>query len=375
MPRKPPVRIVPSTKPSAVGMGLVALDIVVTDDKDRQPRYFAGGTCGNVLTILSYLGWRSTPVARFSPGPAADRVIKDLEDFGVSTRCISRQKDGSTPVIIHRIRRSVAGEVRHSFSWRCPSCGAHLPGYKPVLGSVATHLLSGFGKVDVFFFDRVSRGVLSVAAHVRKHGGLVVFEPSSVNDPRLFREAWTLSHVVKYAHERLRDIADVEFAHGERDRVLLEIETLGQAGIRYQSRLPKARSRGWVQLPAFPAKALKDGAGAGDWCSAGLIDRLGRQGLLAFKKTSTDELRLAVRFGQALAAWNCGFEGARGGMYERDKATFEREIEQILAGVEVEAASAAAVDTGLPQAVRQFCPSCDSGERARSTAARERRRV
>jgi len=127
MPRKTKVRIVQSKKPSAVGMGLVALDVVVTDDKDRQPRYFAGGTCGNVLTILSYLGWRSTPVARFSPG--------------VSTRCISRQKDGSTPVIIHRIRRGAAGEPRHSFSWRCPSCGAHLPGYKPVLGSVATHLL------------------------------------------------------------------------------------------------------------------------------------------------------------------------------------------------------------------------------------------
>lgn len=365
-------RIVQPPKPSAVGMGLVALDVVVTDDKDRQPRYFAGGTCGNVLTILSYLGWHSTPVARFSSGPAAERVIMDLESFGVSTSSISRQKDGSTPVIIHRIRRDAAGAARHSFSWRCPSCGSHLPGYKPVLGSVAAHLAPGLGQVSVFFFDRVSRGVLSVAAHVRKHGGLIVFEPSSVNDPKLFREAWALSHIVKYSHERLRDIADVEFAHGERDRVLLEVETLGPSGIRYQSRLPKARSRGWVQLEAFPAKSLKDGAGAGDWCSAGVIDKLGRQGLLGFRKTSADDLRLAVRFGQALAAWNCGFEGARGGMYERDKATFERDIEQILRGVEIELASAATVDTEVHQAIRRLCPSCESSGRARSVDTRRR---
>ena len=373
MPRKP-VRLVRSKTPSAVGMGLVALDVVITDDKKRQPRHFAGGTCGNVLTILSYLGWRSTPVARFSPGPAADRVIADLECRGVLTRFITRQKDGSTPVIIHRIRHRNGGEPRHSFSWRCPSCGAHLPGYKPVLGSVATELVSALGLVNVFFFDRVSRGVLSVAAHVRKQGGLIVFEPSAVNDPKLFREAWALSHIVKYSHERLRDIADVEFAHGERDRVLLEVETLGPAGIRYQSRLSRARTGGWVRLDAFPAKALRDGAGAGDWCSAGLIDKLGRDGLLGFKKTSTAELKTAIRFGQALAAWNCGFEGARGGMYERDKTTFERDIQQLLDGAEIAAASSDIVDDGVDEAVRQFCPSCEPSGRARNLDTRRPRR-
>ena len=55
-------------RPAVTGMGLVALDMVITEPSDREPRFFAGGTCGNVLTILSYLGWAATPVARLRRG-------------------------------------------------------------------------------------------------------------------------------------------------------------------------------------------------------------------------------------------------------------------------------------------------------------------
>ena len=364
MPRNSPVRTVHLKQPTVLGMGLVALDVVLADDKHQQPRYFAGGTCGNTLTILSYLGWRSVPVARLSPGPTAERVVDDLNSRGVSTEFVTRQADGSTPVIIHRIRHRTTGEPQHSFSRRCPSCGAHLPGYKAVLASVASHLTSRVGHVNVFFFDRVSRGVLLLAAQVRKQGALIVFEPSSVGEPRLFREAWTLAHIVKYSHERLRDIADVEFARGERSRVLLEVETLGRSGIRYQSRLSHASIRSWIQLDAFSANGIRDAAGAGDWCSAGVIDKLGRRGLLGFKKTSAGELKDAVRFGQALAAWNCRFEGARGGMYEVDKSALDRHIKEILRGAELQTRPEEAMDNEVHRAVRPLCPSCNATRRA-----------
>ena len=37
------------TQPLAVGTGLVALDVVITEGSDQPARYWAGGTCGNVL--------------------------------------------------------------------------------------------------------------------------------------------------------------------------------------------------------------------------------------------------------------------------------------------------------------------------------------
>ncbi len=375
MPAKHPVRTIQSNTPVAIGIGLLALDVVLTDDRDRQPRYFGGGTCGNVLTILSYLGWRSNPIARLSPGTAADRVLDDLQRQGVSTNFVTRKRDGSTPVIIHRIKRGHNGEPYHTFSWRCPSCGAHLPGYKAVLSSVAEHLSPKLGHAHVFFFDRVSRSVLVLANQLRKHGAVIVFEPSSVGDPKLFREAWTAAHIVKYSHERLRDIADVEFARGERDRVLLEVETLGRAGARYQSRLPSAPTRGWVTVEAFSPTGLKDSAGAGDWCTGGLIDKLARRGILGFRKVTQTDLSDAVRFGQALAAWNCRFEGARGGMYEVTKANFDQEIARILSGTVLDAPSAPLDDYDAPKGVRGLCPSCNGAGTERHSSAQHRRRA
>src|ERR1700674_1586838 len=96
--------------PGVVGTGLVALDVVLNADRDSgcSLQCFAGGTFGNVLTVLSYLGWQATPVARLSPGPAAEQVSSDLRQWNVATDYLSVDADGSTPTIIQRIGRRAA---------------------------------------------------------------------------------------------------------------------------------------------------------------------------------------------------------------------------------------------------------------------------
>ena len=117
------------------------------------------------------------------------------------------------------------------------------------------------GDSDVFFFDRVSRGALTVAQAARERGAVIVFEPSAVGDPRLFHEAWALAHVVKYSHERLRDIADLEFAPGERDGVVVEIETLGRGRGALPKLVAAGETRGWVTMSAFCQSEVRDAAG------------------------------------------------------------------------------------------------------------------
>src|SRR5438067_654824 len=75
-----------SMKPVAVGTGLIALDIVLSEVSGEPPRHWAGGTCGNVLAALAYLGWQTLPVARLHPGGAANRIRQDLKTCGVSDR-------------------------------------------------------------------------------------------------------------------------------------------------------------------------------------------------------------------------------------------------------------------------------------------------
>jgi fructokinase len=301
-------------------------------------------------------------VGRLSPGPAAERVLADLRHWKVSTNFLSVDAGGSTPIIIQRIGRRATGQLYHSFSWRCPVCGAHLPGYKPVLASVAQHMAGRLPSAQVFFFDRVSRGSLHLGRKASENGALVLFEPSGIGDPDLFREAWGLAHVVKYSHERLRDIADLELNPSEREGILLEIETLGEEGLRYRSRLPRSRSKGWATLAAFPVPELKDAAGSGDWCTAGLLNKLARGGLPALKKASSESLRQALCYGQALAAWNCGFEGARGGMYEVDLVTFHEQVEQILEGGDFEPLLLEKQNPALAKLLASLCPACEKAD-------------
>ena len=44
-----------NTKRVVVGAGLVALDVVLDERTATPPRLWAGGTCGNVLSILAFL--------------------------------------------------------------------------------------------------------------------------------------------------------------------------------------------------------------------------------------------------------------------------------------------------------------------------------
>jgi fructokinase len=324
------------------------------------------------MAVLGFLGWKAAPISRLAPGPTTDYIVNDLRKWQVSTQFITQLPDGSTPVIIQRIGRTPTGEARHTFSWRCPACGSYLPSYKPVLAPTAHELALRIKRVQLFFFDRVSRSVLFMAAVCKKRGALVVFEPSGVGDPALFQEAWSLAHIVKYSHDRLQDINESGLSKPQRESVLLEIETAGSAGIRYRSRLPLARSRGWASMKAFPVVTLKDAAGAGDWCTAGLLDVVGRGGAAAFGRTSEAKLAEGLKRGQAYAAWNCGFEGARGGVYEVSKPTFSRTISRILERsdkpAELESQSVQRPDRLL----EHFCPSCPKansrGSSGRSTA-------
>ena len=343
--------------PLVVGTGLVALDVVLADDSRVSARQWAGGTCGNVLLALRYLGWESAPIARFREGHAANRILDDLRRWGASTDFITVADDGSTPVIVQRIGRTLSGEPYHTFSWRCPRSGNRLPGYRPILASVAHHLAAEIGTPKVFFFDRVSRGALTLARVAAARGAAIVFEPSGVGHPALFREAWEIAHVVKYSHERLQELpAEVEAIDGVR----IQIETLGRDGLRYRSRLPACKTRSWQRLEALPAEDVKDTAGAGDWCTAGIVHKLLREGANGLGALNDAGLREAIRYGQALAAWNCAFEGARGGMYSVEKEDFERQVERILRGAESMIAPVTSEQASTPNASDCVCPACET---------------
>jgi sugar/nucleoside kinase (ribokinase family) len=319
---------VENVKPRAFGTGLIALDLVMSASPDTPVRAWAGGTCGNVLSILAYLGWDSYPIARMNGDPASQRVKADMAAWGVKLDFAGCEPTAHTPIIIQEIRRGRDGAPTHRFSWACPRCGQWLPGFKavtrPAIDIVAPHL----EHAALFFMDRLSRAALSLAARAAEAGAVVMFEPSGRSDPKLFAEALQLAHIVKYADQRLSEAGG---AMGAGSATLLEVQTMGAEGLRYRERLTGEASA-WLRLPAISAPQFVDSCGSGDWCTAGLLSKIARNGSGGTGAWNSTLLAEGLRYGQALAAWNCAFEGARGGMYAVEPRLFETLVGQILEG-------------------------------------------
>src|SRR4051794_20698222 len=111
----------------AVGTGRLTLDVIVREG--APPRSQAGGTCGNVLANLAYLGWRAYPLTDLGDDDPGHRFRADLERWGARSDLLRHVSGEESPVIVHHIRDTEQGAV-HSFSSRCPACGRRLRYYE-----------------------------------------------------------------------------------------------------------------------------------------------------------------------------------------------------------------------------------------------------
>ena len=315
-------------QPKIFGTGLIALDIVIGPDPETPVRSWAGGTCGNVMSILAWLGWDAYPIARMNGDLASECVHTDMARWGVHLDWATCAPTTDTPIIVQEIRRGRDGRPRHRFSWSCQICGRWLPPFKAITVNVVEKIRPALADASVFFLDRLSRATLTLAAEASALGAVVVFEPSGKATDKLMAEAIAIAHVVKYADDRLAGIRGVM---ANDSAALLEVQTLGERGLKYRHRLGRGISD-WMYLQAVPAPRLADTCGSGDWCTAGLIAKTAVGGEKGLRRAGARGVRAALRYGQALAAWNCGFEGARGGMYSVPREAFESQITSLLNG-------------------------------------------
>lgn len=355
-------------RPKVYGTGLIALDLVLGLDPNSPVRSWAGGTCGNVLSILAYLGWEAFPIARMNGDPASDRVRADMAQWGVRLEFANCGPTAHTPIIIQEIRRGRDGRPKHRFSWSCPKCGQWLPAFKPVTTAAVDAVAPALKDASVFFLDRLSRASLTLAKEAAARGAVVVLEPSGKATDKLMAEAIGVAHVVKYADQRL---AGVEGVMGIGSATLVEVQTLGETGLRYRHRFGKAPSD-WVHLGAVPAPRLVDSCGSGDWCTAGFVAKAAVGGLAGLRDGGPQGVQAALRYGQALAAWNCGYEGARGGMYAVTRGAFAEQIAALLAG-QLDCLSDAVLQPASESLID--CPACPLPPRGRPVAPRRLKRA
>lgn len=309
------------TKPICIGTGLVALDVIISSISHESPKFLAGGSCGNVLTILSYLGWSAYPIARLSNNVATELLLQDLRAWEVNDDLLSFNESGSTPIIIHRILKNASGIPKHRFEFRNPEDGKYLPSYKPCLAKSVDDIYNQKTNPQVFYFDRINRASIELAKLYKRQGAIIFFEPSSIKDIKGFKECLEVADVLKFSQERIANYKEL-YPEGKAE---LEIQTLGDKGLLYRRR----NDHSWKKLTGFKINNIKDAAGAGDWCTSGIILNLFRNGA-DISTVNNTEIIFALQFGQALSTLNCTYEGARGLMYNIKPAELIHYISHII---------------------------------------------
>lgn len=311
-------------KPLCIGIGLVALDIVINGNTNTPSKIYAGGSCGNVLTILSFLHWDTYPIARLKQNEATKRLISDLNIWNVKTSLISQTPDGSTPIIIQKNKKDKNGSPVHTFHFKNPDNKEWLPAYKPLLANKVETLTKISPTPSVFYFDRIHRSSIALAKYYKEKGAIIYFEPSSISDEKQFEECLNLADIIKFSSERINNYSTLFPIQ----RVPLEIETLGNKGIRYRFS-HQLKAKVWKIIPSYEISLFVDTAGSGDWFSAGVISKIGRTGKEGFNTLKAESIEIVLKYGQALGALNCFFDGARGLMYSHNNVQLDSLVKKI----------------------------------------------
>ena len=286
-------------------------------------------------------------------------LLKEMKSFKLKCDQVFLNKAVSTPIIVEEISNGTNRNASHRWKWTCPICGSKLPAYRPIPANEIETIREQMPSCEVFYFDRVSPSAVQLAQTSRSRGAIVFFEPSMVGDKEVFKQCLRVADVVKYSHSRSAVLTKLlgEFA------VPLEVETLGAEGVRYRIRTPLANSN-WVAVPAYNLRNVKDSAGCGDWCSAGMIHVLGSFANGQVENVSSEVVDYALRFGQTLAALKCSFEGARGLMYAVSRESLQELVERAWCDSTLWDTFPNNHYTVPSKALRLICPNCRTSESA-----------
>ena len=300
--------------PTCIGTGMVALDAIYGSGK-QPPSFLAGGSCGNVLTILASFGWGAFPMARLGNDIEGERIIEDMKKWGTKTEFIQQERDTKTPRIIERV---FAGKnPYHRFYLKCEH-GKWLPQKKVLTLKSMRMIRDDLPSADVFYFDRATPSACELAQYLKQRNTIIVFEPPHFLSSDLFRRCLRTADIVKHCYDNSKSLEKLDVS------IPLEIQTMGKEGLQYKTNF--LRNTEWKMLPPFPAHNLIDAAGSGDWLSAGMIHHL--RDCKTIMAVGRKRLKDALNFGQALASLNCNYVGARGMMYCLPQETITRLAER-----------------------------------------------
>ena len=266
-----------------IGTGIFFLDTIVVREYPEWPsmRPFVdkvvleevGGTCGNVMCILSWLGWDARPVVCLDDSPEGLKITEDLKRYGCDCRYVTNTPGGGTTLLRCTHKKSTDGQ--HVMSVRVGSPGGSRFPKRHFLRArdEAPAFLDHLAEVpSVFFFDDPAAGNRLIAKALKERGSMVYFEPSKVVT-NADLDAVKAADIIKFSDENVPDFSFVDAFQGK-----VFIQTMGAKGVRI-----KYRDRPWVTVDGVMNDNVVDTEGAGDWFTSTFINALAEAGGLDYE--------------------------------------------------------------------------------------------
>ena len=295
---------------SIIGTGIFNLDIIVKRDYPQWPamRPFedkvvleeVGGTCGNVMSILAWMGWNVRPIACLDDSPEGLIITEDLKRYGCDCRYVTNTPGGGTTLLRCTHKKSADGQ--HTMSVRAGSPGGSRFPKRHFLRArdeAQIFLDQLIEMPSVFFFDDAAAGNRLLAKVLKERGAMVYFEPSKVATNADF-DAVKASDIIKFSDENVPDVSFVEDFRGK-----LFIQTMGPKGVRY-----KYKNQPWEVVEALPIQHVVDTEGAGDCFTATFINAIAESGL------TSSSIPSAISKAMASASRSVGYFGSKGFIHE-----------------------------------------------------------
>lgn len=284
-----------------VSSGFTTVDVIMGDSMRVSP----GGTATNVARALQSLGWETQLVGTIGADPAGHFLKAELEADGVGVRHLRQDCDWTTPVVLQTEYRG-----DHVWRFRCPVCATAFAKHRPTPNDKAKTLVDDLPRPDVFFFDRASLFTLSLAEEWAQRGTFVVFEPAGLGRVQLFDRAIGVAQLVKFSSERAPAFKERLTAFSE--ATLVETRGAEGAQVRFTG------EEGWTHYSPEEVVNKVDSAGAGDWTTAGLLDKLFARPA-AEDLFSPERVGCAIANGQSLGALACSWKG----VYPKEQAKLD----------------------------------------------------
>ena len=270
---------------------------------ERVLKEEVGGTCGNVMCMLSRLGWDARPQVKLIDDQNGLKLADSLKSFGCDTRHVSFSPNGgfSGLACTHR-RNRTTGEHELGLKGFGPNGSMFRKITELRARDEAPAFLVNLTETpDVYFFDHSEAGPRLIAKELQQLGTIIYYECENSRDINKFIKSVEVADIVKFSDE---NVPDVSFCSNHKNKLF--IQTQGAKGVQF-----KLCDGEWKHIPAVPIKNVVDWEGCGDTITAVFINELGKLGLPKISEMTEDQVLSALRIASEKAALCTQYYGAK----------------------------------------------------------------